>query len=69
MKIVTAFATRALCLPSCLCLYLHAEKFLGAPAGLAEEACGVALVHKDDGVVLVCQSLKKKGITWRHQII
>jgi hypothetical protein len=42
-------------------VYLHAEKFLGAPAGLAEEACGMALVHKDDGVVLVCQSLKERN--------
>ena len=42
-------------------VYLHAEKFLGAPAGLAEEAGGMALVHEDDGVVLVCQSLKERN--------
>jgi len=37
---------------------LHAEEFLCAPAGLAEEACGMTIIHKDNGVVLVCKGLK-----------
>ncbi len=38
---------------------LHAEELLCASASLPEEACGVAFVHEDDGIVLVCQSLDR----------
>jgi hypothetical protein len=37
--------------------HLHAKELLSAATGLAKEASGVALVDKDDGVVLARQGL------------